>query len=39
MWEQVSQCIKFLTRALDKNNLENENDKLWEWRSWKKTCM
>lgn len=31
MWEQnrsrVSQCIKFLTRALDKNNLENENDK------------
>ena len=31
MWEQnrsrVRQCIKFLTRALDKNNLENENEK------------
>lgn len=31
MWEQnrskVSQCIKFLTRAIDKNNLEYENDK------------
>ena len=31
MWEQnrerVKQCIKFLTRSLDKNNLEFENDK------------
>jgi hypothetical protein len=24
---RVSQCIKFLTRALDKNNFENYNDK------------
>jgi hypothetical protein len=24
---RVSQCIRFLTRALDKNNLDNESDK------------